>query len=203
MRFYKRTEEPDEMNPCYTTIPRDVLKFDNGSVLPNCVGYVVSRCIEIYGSQRGLVGVNATDFYEFNHSQCGWLMRTEPTLGAIACWNGHCAIVEDYDLESIVVSQSHYNGVRFDVIRIKRNADYNGMKFQGFLVPDLIDWDNEPNVPRGTFPPVLHDNYYRIRPSWEDASHQKGAYHFLSNAIHDLQYYPGYHIYSPDGTVVM
>lgn len=198
MIFYKRTQPPEELNPCYTYLPQDCIKIDN-SALPNCIGYVIARVIELTGQQYGLVGVNGTDFYDYNRNKLE--SGVKPRLGAIACWKGHEAIVEDYSDKIIEISQSHYNGVRWDSESIGIGQPYHGMEFQGFLYLP-IKWDNEHIT--NPFPTELTGtNYYRVRKSWADVRSQIGAYHNLNyamaaavNAGHD------YHVYDPEGKEV-
>lgn len=199
MIFYKRTQPPEELNPCYTYLPKDCIKIDNNSVLPNCIGYVIARVIELTGQQYGLVGVNGTDFFDYNRNKLE--SGVKPRLGAIACWNGHTAIVEDYSDKIITISQSHYNGNRWDSESIGIGQPYHGMEFQGFLYLP-IKWDNEHIT--NPFPAELTDtNYYRVRKSWADARSQIGAYHNLNYAMAAaVNAGPDYHVYDPEGKEV-
>lgn len=179
MKFYSRLTPPDELNPCYTTLPKNCLRIGN-SVLPNCIGYAIARWIEIFGSQYGLVGTDSDVFYDYNRINADVTSSQRPHLGSIACWNGHIAVVEQFNNNSMTISQSHYNGIRFDTEDIDIGADYHGMEFLGFIFPNInISWDNEEMYDVAEY---LPDDFYRVRNSWDDAASQVGAFHYLSYA---------------------
>lgn len=199
MKFYSRTTPPDELNACYTYLPKDCIKIDANSVLPNCIGYVIGRWYEIFGQQFAIVGTDAHKFFDYNIQHAN-VFKCDAKLGAIACWDGHVAIVEDHDDKSAVFSNSHYNGERFDTFTAAIGADYHGMKFQGFLYPvGVLAFDNE--YSKDEWPEYLPNDYYRVRKSWDDVSSQVGAYHYLGNAKFTASR-TGLNVYSPDGKKV-
>lgn len=203
MKFYKRLTPPDELNPCYTYLPKDCMMFGK-SVLSNCVGYVIGRIIEMIGEQGRFVPVNANIFYEYHKSFCDY--GQIPKLGAIACWDNHIAIVEEIKINSnFIVSQSHYNGVRFDLekIELSNNYEYRGHKFLGFIYLPIDFEENEKPQAHDTcdYSPY-DDKYYRVRVSWEDARSQTGAFKFYNNAIAEATE-KKLHCYDAEGRLVL
>lgn len=204
MKFYPRTMPPDEKHPCYTSklIGNAAITIEGDSVLPNCIGYGIGRWLEIFGDSYGLIGVNGDKFYDYNRQNANVITLDKPRLGALACWKGHTAIVEDYNDATMLDSQSHWNGNRFDTESIAIGADYHGLQFQGFLFPKIdITFENEPKIEVVTFPNYI-DNYYRVRDSWQDASSQVGAFHYLDNAIRCAKD-TGKHVFDPNGRQVI
>lgn len=83
-------------------------------VLPNCVGYVHGRFMEIMGATSSNLA-NANGGQMFLHTEDGYERGQTPQLGAVICWSmdggaGHVAIVEQInDDGSIITSNSAYS----------------------------------------------------------------------------------------------
>ena len=120
----------------------------NGSVLPNCTGYVHGRWMELLGKTTDDMGLSFSDAkYYYSWSSNTLERGREPRLGAILCQSyepaGHVAVVEEIiDNNTIRCSESNYGGPTFTT-RIRRrewNWDWisNGDAiFQGFIyLPD-------------------------------------------------------------------
>lgn len=201
MRFYPRLTPPDEKHPCYTSqlIGSAAITIEGDSVLPNCIGYGIGRWLEIFGKTYGLIGVNGDKFYDYNKQNAQVVTLDSPRLGAIACWDGHIAPVEDYNNRTMLMSQSHWNGERFDTETIDIGADYHGKRFLGFLFPNEdIRFVNEP---RFDIYPEYTSDYYRVRKTWEDVASQVGAFHYLTNARRCADE-TGLTVFAPDGKKV-
>lgn len=142
------------------------------SVLPNCTGYVHGRCMEIAGvtsDDLGLSFGNAVQYY--GESSADWERTSEPSLGAVACYEslpwlsldaphpGHVAIVEEIiDADTVVISQSDYGRDRFSTWTIRREWNWSpfqnyadwGVSFQGFLKNPYVDDEPTPTPPTPT-----------------------------------------------------
>lgn len=113
---------------------------NDGSVLPNCVGYAWGRWLELTG-QHNLSTGNASDWY--GNKQDGYQRGTKPKLGAIACWSrsrgraGHVAVVESiHEDEGITTSNSGYSENRKFYMEGGEPPNYKADKsytFQGFI----------------------------------------------------------------------
>lgn len=118
-----------------------------GSVLPNCVGWVHGRWLELM-AQQGISGYptlclgNAESYYGFKD---GYKRGSTPKLGAIVCNSGngslagHVMIVEQINSDgSILVSESTYSstgkGKRFGTRKLKKPYSIgSSYPFQGFI----------------------------------------------------------------------
>lgn len=205
MKFFPRLQEPDLKHPCYTYLPKDCMMFGD-SVLPNCCGYTIGRIIEVCGDQGVFVPVNANRFFDYHKSFVDH--GNVPKLGAIACWDNHIANVEViYENMDFDASQSHYNGVRFDLEHLTKASGYSyrGHKFLGFLYLP-IDFEGNPeekDTGHDTCNYEAYDtNYYRVRASWEDARSQVGAYKYYDNAVAKAKE-TGLHCYDAKGRQVI
>lgn len=145
--FKPRTEAPTKLN-------RDYIRFDkggtnyaiqignDGSVLPNCVGYAWGRWSELLGKFHNISRANAEDWWA---KKDGYKRSQTPSLGAVICWSkgkvgvgadgaGHVAIVEGiFPDGTIRTSNSAYKGTRFYMRDIKPPYAINGYKLQGFI----------------------------------------------------------------------
>ena len=153
-------EEPDIYSPYY--IQRayggyspciegndeyDLLPF-GGSVLPNCVGYIVGRFNEVLGLDdcEWLGSVDAKDMLELAISQ-GLKYGNRPVAGGVICWdsdeNGHAAFIEQVNNSDLVfTSESGWNYSSPPIVR-----NYNryriddewyyapGYDYQGIIYP--------------------------------------------------------------------
>lgn len=123
------------------------IEIENGSCLPNCVGYVWGRWRELLGSAPGLSRRNAEDWY--GYTEDGYKRSSLPGVFAVACWKkgelwnesdgaGHVAVVE-YIKENgdIVTSESVYGGERWRSRTYSKKSGYylaKGYEFQGFIL---------------------------------------------------------------------
>lgn len=152
MAFTPRLTAPSAGDKCYTRTAYGGYNSQidgypqqwTGSVLANCTGYVHGRWIEIAGRTAdnfGLSNGNGNTYY--GHSD-GFARSSTPSVGAIICYGGqygHVAIVEQVNSDgSIVVSQSNYGGVPFEVKTLTPPTYYQpgGLTFQGFIVNPYV-----------------------------------------------------------------
>jgi hypothetical protein len=126
------------------------IEIENGSCLPNCVGYCWGRWLEILGKIHNLSRCNAEDWY--NNITDGYKRGQTPKVGAVICWRkgslwdesdgaGHVAIVEKVKANGdIVTSESAYGGERFRIRTYTKRSGYflaYGYAFQGFIYPPI------------------------------------------------------------------
>lgn len=117
-----------------------LINYENGSVMPNCVGYAWGRAYELLGYRPKLVRTDARTWFP---SYEGYARGTVPMLGAVACWAGsyygHVAIVEGYGSDYIVVSESGWNEFYWKLSKLPLRPDGTywtsaGQRgFQGFI----------------------------------------------------------------------
>ena len=150
MKFIERIEAPAFDNKYYKSINKGgynrCLEINNGSVLPNCVGYGYGRFMELQGinSCRLSTG-DAKNFY--NNTADGYKRGQEPKLGAIICFDGgnygHIAIVEEINDDYILTSNSVYGGSKFYMKKYYKKDGYSFQgntgyyKCQGFIYPEV------------------------------------------------------------------
>lgn len=146
--FKKRISAPSSDNPYFYHYTKGgynpclVIDQKSGSVMPNCVGYTNGRLQELNGKRKvdwRIPAGNPNTWIDYAKKN-GLKTGTEPRLGAVAVWTGHVANIEAIDVEgNILVGQSHYNGVAFDMCTIKRTGGYmyNGQRLLGFIYPDI------------------------------------------------------------------
>ena len=101
----------------WTSEYNDCVEIPSGSgvVIPDCTGYAWGRFYEITGEKPKLPVCDAGGWY----SQAGYDGIYErgqtPREGAVICWDGHVAIVEEVFSEtSIRISQSYYRNEYYD-----------------------------------------------------------------------------------------
>ena len=171
MQFVRRDIPPSATNKYYikTTYGgyNKCIKIqDNGSVLPNCVGYAWGRfceCQNVHSCKlsRG----NAENWY--GHTSDGYDRGNTPKLGAVICWHstrsgGHVAIVEKvYDNGDVMTSNSAYGGSRFYQKKLKRSNNYymgSAYTFQGFIY-NPTEFTDDPTPPTPT--PVIKKNKFK------------------------------------------
>lgn len=117
-----------------------------GSVLPNCVGFVVGRFNEFMGLNACtyLGSVNANELMQYCITQ-GLASGSEPAVGAVMVWDdgveGHACIVEAVNSPtSIDYSESGYNYTSQPIVRTGTrnkgagNWGWNA-QFLGFIYP--------------------------------------------------------------------
>ena len=109
-----------------------------GCTLSNCVGWAWGRWQQINGSvDPRLPASNAGNWWR-QAQNAGMNTGSTPQLGAVACFNGHVAIVEEIapDGSYINCSESDYGGNAFTYRTRYRsqNWSYPGYaQFQGFI----------------------------------------------------------------------
>lgn len=127
------------------------------SVLPNCTGYVHGRIMEIRGVNTDNCGLSFGDAVTYwNSSSSNWTQSQNPAEGAVLCYYtnttydqhpGHVAIVEQViDNNTIVISESHYGGARWDLVTVYRSYGWRqstgwNVTPQGFLLNPYITPD--------------------------------------------------------------
>ena len=158
MSYTPRTTRPNDGDPYWTKttyggyneqiLGNSVNRPWNGSVLPNCTGYVHGRWMELANQPYDydpsiLPWGNASTYYENSSLEKG----QDPRLGACMVWGvgaGHVAIVEEIiDNDTVVTSESDYgdkqHGGTVFVTRTRRRGwnwgYYSGYSraFLGFL----------------------------------------------------------------------
>ena len=180
--FSRRLTAPSTTNKFYIKTTKGgynkcIQIKEDGSVLPNCVGYAWGRFMECQPNtytcrlSRG----NAENWYGYND---GYARGQTPKLGAVICWHstrsgGHVAIVEKiYANGTILTSNSAYNGKRFYTKTLYPPNYYMGSaySFQGFIYnpTEFIDPDTPiPPTPKKAikhkFPWVLYARKFRER----------------------------------------
>lgn len=147
-----------------------IRNYNNGFVLPNCVGYAWGRFMEEQGfTSCNLSRGNATDWYGYND---GYARGNTARLGAVVCYGGgygHVCIVEGINADgSIQCSESNYSGGIFQMRTIPN--DYNigvyGLYFQGFIYPPTNFDTGGDDTPIPPPQPPIHNSpfkwwYYR------------------------------------------
>lgn len=145
---------------------------EDGSCLPNCVGYCWGRWLELLGNTHSLSRCNAEDWY--NNTADGYERGQTPKVGAVICWRkgrlwdesdgaGHVAIVEKVKANGdIVTSESVYGGERFRIRTYTKKSGYflaHGYEFQGFIyIPLTFKLENKkykPGAYRVTAPSLV------------------------------------------------
>lgn len=126
-----------------------VLNSNNGSVLPNCVGYAHGRLLELNEYNKcdwKLPNCNAEDWYEKAKTN-GLSVGNTVKLGAVIVWAkgklhngsdgcGHVAVVEQINSDgSIVISESGYNTFVFRTRTLQKPYNLSGYKLLGFIYP--------------------------------------------------------------------
>ena len=140
MTFIPRLIEPSTTNQYYIVTSsgglNECVEIENGSALPNCVGYAWGRIYEINKTRPNLSTGNAGDWYNYND---GYSRVENPKLGAVMCFSkenahGHVAVVEQInDDGSITLSNSGYNYKRFYLTTMSKPYTLSGYQFQGFI----------------------------------------------------------------------
>ena len=147
MKFNKRTTKPSSTDKNYIRHTKGgynyCIEINNGSVIPNCVGYAWGRWREILGRFHELSRGNAEVWYGKND---GYERGKTPRLGSVICWSqgsaftgrdgqGHVAIVEEVHPDgTILTSNSAYKGDAFYLKTLKPPYNMGGTyKFQGFI----------------------------------------------------------------------
>ena len=165
-----------------------------GCVLPNCVGYVHGRTIELTGSDSTLCLGNAENYW--GYTKDGFPRSQTPKVGSIMCWRkgkagnsadgaGHVAFVEQVNSHGdVLVSESGWTGTvqngrywRLRTIR-KTNGTYPlGVSyfFQGFIhiyEPDVIK--PEPSSVYRLYNPNMAIHFFTLNKGEADSLARAG-----------------------------
>ena len=129
-----------------------------GYGLPNCTAYAFGRAYEILGTVPNLAMGNANSWWAYNQSTGYYPSGSTPKLGAVICWggssDGHVAIVEAINGDTVTLSESTYSGIYFQnytyTIGTEDATSVGG--FQGYIyIGDYIDAASD------ITPPTLSD----------------------------------------------
>lgn len=144
-----KTPKGQGKNPCILGNKgktKDGIKMPfSGSVLPNCVGYVVGRTSE--GCGETSCHLNSMDAYKFWTSQpSGWTKTQIPSVGAVAVWGkgtgsayGHVAVVERVESNSVVwISESNWSVGFFKYEKINPANRWRTIPFKGYLTNPYV-----------------------------------------------------------------
>lgn len=115
--------------------------YKSGYGMPNCTCYAYGRAYELLGTEPSLSRRNAGQWYWYNKNNSIYSYGSTPKLGAIACWDkydqnqGHVAVVETINGDSVTISESHYGGTYFDTRTIKSDSSnyLTSMRFLGYI----------------------------------------------------------------------
>jgi len=140
----------------------------DGSAMPNCVGYAWGRWYEILGSRPNLSRANANVWYTTSD---GYVHRTtNPTAGSVVCFSSqHVGIIEriisnteclvsnsywtqkvDFHLEKIIYNSSTSTWERWNCSQTSPYTTTSKLPsgnqgFQGFIILPITDPDNTLN----------------------------------------------------------
>lgn len=176
------------------------IRYDTGSVLPNCTGYAWGRFMEILGSTPRLSRGNAGRWYLYTSD--GYQRGSKPRLGAVACWShyisgveqaGHVAVVEKIDSDG-TITLSH-SGWKENAMYSPTNSghwwlstgrapnylNWSGYTFQGFIYCPSIssDTDTEIQDPLSRF---LANASNRVGLQWKNDSSSDFVYQMFKSA---------------------
>lgn len=113
----------------------------------NCTAYAWGRLYELTNKRYVKLCGNGEQMYG-NAVAAGLRVGMTPKLGAIICWRqgntvtssdgaGHVGVVEEIKPNGdLLVSESHWNGVNFDVLLVTKKSGYaykSGFVLQGFI----------------------------------------------------------------------
>ena len=149
--FTARTTAPGSDNAYYFA---DNPYSQGGYGLPNCTAYAFGRAYEILGTTPNLAMGNANSWWAYNQSTGYYPSGSTPKLGAVICWggssDGHVAIVEAINGNTVTLSESTYSGVYFQnysyTIGAEDATSVGG--FQGYIyIGDYIDAKSDITAP--------------------------------------------------------
>jgi len=153
--FSARTTAPGSDNPYFFAKNPYA---QGGYGLPNCTAYAFGRAYEILGTIPNLDMGNANSWWAYNQSTGAYPSGSTPKLGAVICWggssDGHVAIVEAINGNTVTLSESTYSGVYFQnytyTIGAENATSVGG--FQGYIyIGDYVDKASD------TTPPSVSD----------------------------------------------
>lgn len=153
--YLTRTTAPSSDNPYFFT---NNVYYLGGYGLPNCTAYAWGRAYEILGTKPNLCSGNANSWWDYNLNNGYYPYGSTPKLGAVICWggssDGHVAIVEAINGDTVTLSESTYSGIYFQNYTYTiGNEDATSVGgFQGYIyIGDYIDAASD------TTPPTLSD----------------------------------------------
>ncbi len=167
MEYIARLTAPAKDNKYYYS--DNNIYYASGVGMPNCTAYVWGRLYELTGIRYTELTGNGEDMY-INAAKAGLKTSTEPRLGSLICWQqgatgddsdgaGHIAVVEQIlDNGDLICSQSHCNGVEFDLLTAKATDNYkykDGYTLQGFIHSGIIFSTREEDLVRRTYIDIL------------------------------------------------
>jgi len=221
-KFSPLTKCPTVLNKYYRNYKKGgysaAISIDStGYTLPNCVGLSAGRLAQLDNQKKVDWSIPVCDpsswinYADKNGRETSTKMD-DIRLGAQAVFDGHVGSVEKiYDNGDFEMYQSHYNGVKFDHIRITKASgySYNGMKFLGFVFPkadygtgDLGKEAAKVKLTSKSYPDYSFTSvkYYRVRTAW-NSGNQAGAFNVWKNAYNCWKKNKknGYHIYDDGG----
>ncbi len=141
--YKPRLTAPDRHDPYYTTLNPlhrgGYGMVDNGG---NCTCYAYGRSYENLGYDPQLCTRAAGKWYAYNKAEGRYAYGDEPALGAVAVWtksggDGHVAVVEIIDGDTIVTSESGWQTFYFKTVtRSLLDSDLSASSaysFQGYI----------------------------------------------------------------------
>lgn len=129
--FHPRLTAPSG-EPYYTSELNTYSQTGYG--MPNCVAYAFGRIYELNGEKPKIDRGNAGEWWFINKSNDYYEYGSEPKLGAVACWSGHVAVVEDIaDDGAITVSESHWGSTYFNTNVYYDMYSHYGQTFYGYI----------------------------------------------------------------------
>lgn len=105
-----------------------------GYGMPNCVAYAYGRVYELNGEAPKISRGNAGEWWFINKYNDYYEYGSEPKLGAVACWSGHVAVVEEIaENGDVTVSESHWGSTYFDTKTFSDMHSHYGQTFYGYI----------------------------------------------------------------------
>lgn len=101
--------------------------------MPNCTAYAYGRIYEITGEAPLIKSGNAGSWWFNNKRNDYYEYGSEPKLGAIACWSGHVAVVEEINGDTITISESHWGGRYFNTKTYSNPNSKYRQTFYGYI----------------------------------------------------------------------
>lgn len=137
--FTPRLSAPDRSNEYYYGSKNIFQRSGYG--MPNCTAYAYGRAYELLGTAPRLSTGNAGAWWSYNINNGCYAYGSTPRLGAIAVWdkwnnnNGHVAVVEAINGDTVTISESHYSGTVFDTRTIKADSSnyLSSWRFNGYI----------------------------------------------------------------------
>ena len=127
-------QSPAGVSPCILGLPQ----AEPGATIANCVGWAWGRYQQIHGTiDSRLPTINAGGWLALAQSR-GMSTGSTPALGAVICFSGHVAVVEEIaaDGSYIRCSESDYGGPIFSYRTRYRANNWqltSSNRFQGFI----------------------------------------------------------------------